>query len=244
MTVYSTEAIVLATKNFGQADKLIRLFTLEKGYVEAVAFGIRRPKNTLAGVLQLFHRVDMSLTEGENLDTIRTCLLKERFANLAEDINKMPYAAFFTEIVAGLSPLHQVAKEIYDFLGEVLPLFNQHNPRLVAVITSFKLLELLGIGLNYTKCVACGKKLTGDDNFFSPLEGGGLCNKCKTENVTLYTAKRRAMLDTFLQLDLQKPPKFSVKGTDLLWAEENLIFYVQENLGKKLQSLEFLRQMH
>ncbi|MFC2740984.1 MAG: DNA repair protein RecO, partial [Selenomonas sp.] len=50
----SAEAIVLATRNWGEADKMASLLTRECGRVEAAAFGCRRPKSALAAGMQMF----------------------------------------------------------------------------------------------------------------------------------------------------------------------------------------------
>ncbi len=50
MALYRTEAIVLRTRNLGEADKILTLFTESRGKVSAVARGSRRPRNHLMGV--------------------------------------------------------------------------------------------------------------------------------------------------------------------------------------------------
>ena len=49
MALYQTEAVVLGSKNWGDADKMMTFFTKERGLVRAAAFGCRRPRSPLAG---------------------------------------------------------------------------------------------------------------------------------------------------------------------------------------------------
>ena len=39
MAIYQTEAVVLGSKNWGDADKMMTFFTKERGLVRAAAFG-------------------------------------------------------------------------------------------------------------------------------------------------------------------------------------------------------------
>ena len=77
MALYSTEAIIIGAKNWGETDRIITLLSPEKGLIKATAFGARRPKSQLAGALQLFNIVEIQLAAGERIDTVRQCSLKK-----------------------------------------------------------------------------------------------------------------------------------------------------------------------
>ncbi len=48
---FRTEAIVLRRKDFGEADRILTLFTPELGKIRALAKGIRKPASRKAGHL-------------------------------------------------------------------------------------------------------------------------------------------------------------------------------------------------
>ena len=56
MGQYSTEALILGIRNWGEADKIITLLSPQQGLIKAAAFGCRRTKSALAGSLQMFIR--------------------------------------------------------------------------------------------------------------------------------------------------------------------------------------------
>ena len=84
MARYTAHALVIGVHPWGDADKVVELFTAEKGRVRAAAFGSRRPKSTLAAALQLFNELDVSLTEGQRLDTVRTSSIQHHPKKLSE----------------------------------------------------------------------------------------------------------------------------------------------------------------
>ena len=61
MAQYTTEALVLSLKNWGDADKMVTLLTKERGRIKAAAFGCRRPRSPLAGGMQMFHVLELQL---------------------------------------------------------------------------------------------------------------------------------------------------------------------------------------
>ena len=96
---YVTEALILSVRDMGEADRLAVVFSREHGKLSAAAYGARRPRSRLAGSVQSFSLVEVSLMPGRNLETIGQCEVKRSFRELREDITLMTYAAFLTELV-------------------------------------------------------------------------------------------------------------------------------------------------
>ncbi len=140
----SAEALVLATRNWGEADKMASLLTRECGRVEAAAFGCRRPKSALAAGMQMFSHLDVELTEGGRVWTVRQCSLKGRFRRLSEDLSAMAYGSFVAELALELFPEHEPAPDAFDRLLQIFCAFEERNPRLVALAAAYQLLALAG----------------------------------------------------------------------------------------------------
>ena len=58
---YKTEAVVLRSLRFGEADRVLHLYTLERGRVGAVAKGIRRTKSRFGARLEPLSHVELML---------------------------------------------------------------------------------------------------------------------------------------------------------------------------------------
>ena len=238
---YKAEALVLGVHNWGEADKLVTFFTRERGKVRAAAFGSRRPKSPLAAGMQMFQHVEVHMTEGQRLDTVRQCILLHRYRKLGEDLMAMAYGSFVAEILREFLPENAAEPVAFDLMLEIFQAFETRNPRVTALIAAWQLLAHFGLQLRLGRCVHCGREIEGDA-LLHIGEGGVLCKDCGTSDARALSAEGRAFLQALLQLDW-KQPKLTVQRENLLMAEQVLLSYLQGMLGKPLRSLAFIQQL-
>ncbi len=243
MAQYQAEAILLAVRDWGDSDKLVTLFSHEYGKISAVAYGARRPKNRMSGTLQLFSHVELSLSQGNKLDTIRQCDVKTSFRNLRENLIQMAYGVFILELVDELLPDRQPEPEIFDLLLTVLTVMQRRNPRLVALAAAWQLLMLAGFQPVLDHCVRCGSSLHFPAKFVSQA-GGGVCLACGQTDETEFSAEEADFLQTLLLLHWNGPEEFTVKGQVLMDTERKLIDYLHCRLERQLRSLDFIRKVN
>ena len=244
MSQYSVDALVLGLHNCGDADKVINLFSKEKGKIRAVAFGCRRARSQLAGGMQMFNYIEASLVEGSRIDTIRQCSIKSRFNNIDNDLENMAYASFLAELVWELSAENVPQPDVFTWLCQVLSVFGNNSPRLIALAAAYQLFDLVGLQPAYDNCVHCQKPITGDA-FFSVREGGILCPDCcqETGQAIMFSPAERELICKLLHLDWKMNHTFKVKTNELLGAENIMLKYIHNIIGKKLKSLIFINQM-
>lgn len=243
MAQYTTEAIILGVKNWGEADKLLWFFSREQGKLRAVAYGARRARSLLAGPLQPFNLVSVTLSEGDRLDIVRQCSVGKRYRKLTEDLTAMAYASFVAELTLELCPEHEPQPELYDELGKIFVAFEKRNPRLVALSAAYKLFQIEGLALSSQNCVHCGSELVGD-GWFDVKEGGALCEECTSGAAMEYRAGTRELIHLLETVDLEKDETFSIKGADLNAAEVIMLSYLAEITEKPLKSLSFIAQLN
>lgn len=244
MAQYTTEAVILGVKNWGDADKMLQFFSRDRGKIKAAAFGCRRPKSALAGAMQMFNVVELSLTEGHRVDTVRQALIRRRFPHLETDLTAMAYASFVAELLIELEPEGAANRPLYDWLPPVLSTFGERNPRLTALAAGYQLMAFAGVGSKYEGCIRCGCDIEGDA-FLSTADGGVLCPNCASSgsSVQPFSAAQRAFCLTLTSLDWTHPRPFQVKREALLAAEDILLASLHQLLGKELKSLAFIRQL-
>ena len=97
--VYASEAIVLRRTDFGEADRILTLFTPSYGKVRAIAKGARRTTSRLAGHLEPFARTQLLLATGRELDIVTQAEARERLDALRDDLWHATGAWYSAELV-------------------------------------------------------------------------------------------------------------------------------------------------
>lgn len=243
MALYNVRAIVVGVQAFGDADKSVTIFTRERGTVRAIAFGCRRPRSPLAASMQMLLTLDVQLSEGKKVDTVRQANIVRVPRKLTEDLTAMAYASFVAEFVREFLPEGQPDERAYETLSQVLEAFETRNPRVTALAAVWQLLEFTGMQLSLERCIRCSRKLEGDARFHEGA-GGAICNDCEAPPGAEPFPKRVRMLILRLRdLDWKDETPLKITVKDLLEAERILLNHVRNLLGRELNALRFIRQL-
>lgn len=244
--VITDDAIILRVRDQGDKDKYVICYTREHGKVRFTVFGGRSTNNVKGRVLQTFSELELELAESGHFYRFRNAQLITM--PIAYDIKQMAYASVVAELTALLTEDHEPQEELYELLRSTLRILARKNPRLVVLSFAIKLLKLSGLAPQMDECVSCGRTVNEDEiAYFSPLQGGLICNECKAEfpGTGLENANPGARKLWYIleQIDFDNPPSFSVKGQDLMEVEKMLYKFIYFQTDKNLQSLEFLNQL-
>ena len=242
MALYGAEGIVLGTRSWGEADKVVTIFTRERGLLRAAAFGCRRPRSPLAGAMQMFVHADLQLAEGARLETVKSASVRAHHAKLSLDLAALAYATFVSEVIRALLPEGVADTAFFDKIAAILTAFETRNPRVTALAAVLQTLAAAGLGQSYASCLHCGAAITGDA-FFHAREGGALCADCRTADATDFSEELRLLLVALEQLDWANPAPLQLRGGTLMAAESVVLAHVQELVGHPLRSLAFLAQL-
>lgn len=176
---YRTQAIVLSHKNFGEADRILRLFTYDKGKITAIAKGVLKIRSRKAGHLEPFTLVNLLLAKGRDMDIITQAETVDGFLGLREDLRRVAYANYIVEVLDRFTYEEGPNVGIFRLLASTLSrLESQQNLETVIHIYEIRLLDLLGFRPQLFECVDCGKPVSAEDQYFSPLVGGVVCPRC------------------------------------------------------------------
>lgn len=177
---FRVEAVILNHADWGEADRLLTLYSRERGKLRAVAKGARRIRSRKAGHLEPFTRVSLQVAKGRDLLIVTQAETQEAYLPLRESLMKTGHASYVVEL------LDRFASEdgsensgIYRLLTETLKLVsNEADPWLALRYYEVHLLDHLGFRPLLFQCANCGKEIKAEDQFFSPLAGGVLCPSC------------------------------------------------------------------
>lgn len=171
---YKTTAFVLRARNLGEADKILTLFTAERGKLDAVAKGVRRQKSALSGRLEFLSEATLSLHRGRNLDVITSAeILHSHFAGV---VTPQGYAAgsIIAELIEAFCEPDLAVPAIYDLLAGILSVFDAGGEQLLLLPRfELRLLDALGLAPPCDACVRCGAALQGAGAWLD-LDSGGL----------------------------------------------------------------------
>jgi DNA repair protein RecO (recombination protein O) len=176
-----TEAIVLRSIRYGEADRILHLYTPHHGRIGAIAKGVRRARSRFGARLEPFFHVRAVLHEGRGelftvsgVDTIAT------HAELRDHAATLDAAARACDAVARLFETVEAHPEVFTLLANELALLSSspaHARPANGLAFRLKLLLAAGIVPHLGACVACGESehLQG----FSAAAGGVVCGSCE-----------------------------------------------------------------
>jgi DNA repair protein RecO (recombination protein O) len=178
---FTTEALVIGSMRYGEADRIITLYTRDRGKLSAIAKGVRRTKSKVGGRLEPFSLVKASLRTGRGtlytvvgVDTLRT------FQGVREQLFRMDEGARLLTAVRHLFPGEEGSVPAFNLLVRaVARLAESTDPQVAAAVvlaTRLKLLALLGYAPEVGCCAHCGSE--GALYGFSPSLGGVVCVAC------------------------------------------------------------------
>ncbi|SMC94053.1 DNA repair protein RecO [Sporomusa malonica] len=240
---YQTEAILLAARDWSDADRVVTLFSREYGIVTAMAYGARKPKSKLGGSLQPFSHLSLAMATGKGMDAIKQCEVQTSFRKIKEDLTRLAYANFIAELTTGLWPERQSEPEVFDSLLSVLNLIAIRNPRIAALTGAWHLMVLAGFQPEYERCARCGRELKLPAHF-SFLDGGGICSECSLPSAVEFEQSDKDFLDKLFAIDLNAPGQFVVSAKTLASAERLLYGFVRYQLERPLKSLDFINRIN
>ena len=172
---YRSEAIVLKRTDFGEADRLLTLFTRDFGKVRAIAKGARKPQSRKTGHVELFMRSSCFFAKGREIDILTQAEMVDAYVELREDLVRTTYAAYAVELLDRFTVDEDPHPEIYHLLADALDWFAHHEDvLLVARYYELRLLSLAGFRPQLFNCVASGEPIEEQDQFFSAELGGFL----------------------------------------------------------------------
>lgn len=146
---YRTQGIVIKRTNFGEADRLLTVFTQHYGKLKLIAKGIRRLNSRKKGHLELFSQARLFIAKGKNLDIVTEAETINNFSLLRKDLPLVQTAYLFSELTDQLTAENQAQPQVYQLLTNCLNQLNHHPANIDNLIIHFEknLLHLLGFGL-------------------------------------------------------------------------------------------------
>jgi DNA repair protein RecO (recombination protein O) len=184
VALVETEAVVLRSIRYGEADSVLSLLTLACGRVSAIAKGARRSTSRLGGRLQPGALALVGLYEGRgDMATVRHATVLQPHAALWEQGYRLRAAGCVLESAHRATAEREPAERVFHLLARSLDLLARAAPgagppRLDPLVlgTQAKLLVVAGLVPRLDRCASCG--VEPPFAAFSAAAGGALCRGC------------------------------------------------------------------
>jgi DNA repair protein RecO (recombination protein O) len=199
---YKTEAVVLRSFRLGEADRVLHLYTLDRGRVGAVAKGVRKTKSRFGARLEPFSLVDLLLHQGSGeLHTVTGASLVDPHRPTREDPYRLSVGLVGAEAMLRLYVEEERNERAFEALTRFLAAVDAVPEGLrghaaldpLALAFQLKLLRLSGYVPHLESCVEC----SGTDGLmgYLPRAGGAVCSACApNETVMVAPEGFRAIL--------------------------------------------------
>ena len=178
---FTTDALVIGSMRYREADRIVTLYTRDRGRLSAIAKGVRRTKSKVGGRLEPFSLVRTSLHAGRGtlytvtgVETVRT------FQGVRDELFRMEEGVRLLTAVRHLFPGEEASTPAFNLLVRGVARLAEAEDAATAsgvvLATRLKLLVLLGYAPEMSRCACCGSE--GPLYGFSPGLGGVLCEPC------------------------------------------------------------------
>jgi len=238
-----TEAVVLKTFPFSEADLIVTLLTRDHGLVKTFAKSSRKTKSRFGSSLEpltcsmvsFWGKEDASLPRLTQSDIIRP------FQSIRERIDCFVRAMEIVELTLTLLPEREPHRDIFDFLVSVLAMIESDRDRdkgsLRAAIYKIRFLDMMGYGPRLDGCARCSR--SGYDFYIA--HGSILCGDCSrgTDTPMRLSAGVIKSYETLRRWDIGKLDRIKLSGTLMAELSCMLDTHIQYTLARPLKTKSF-----
>ncbi len=247
---FRSQAIILSRRDFGESDRLLTLFTPERGKIRAIAKGARKPQGKLSGHVELFARSDVMIHRGRSLDVISQAELIEPYRGLREDLHRSAYANYVAELLDRFTADEDISQvHLFELLHHTLArVADASDPRLAARYYELRLLDLVGFRPELRTCVLTRAELLPETQFFSNEEGGVVSRAAAAQAGSALASLDFETLKILRHLqrsadDYRQVASLRLSPQQHTGVERILLGYIAYMLESKLQSVDFIRRL-
>jgi DNA repair protein RecO (recombination protein O) len=240
---FHLDALILKHMDFSEADRIVVVFSKERGKVRAIAKGVRKLHSRKAGHLEPFTHVRLFLAQGRDMPIITQAQTIDPFAVLRGELVKIGYASYVIELLDRFSSEDGANQPLYQLSLDTLKRL-ENTEDLFSVIQYFELhmLDMQGFKPELFTCLRCKKTIQAEDQYFSVELGGVLCPDCgplilKAHSVTLPALK---LLRHFQRSEFQLVARINVEPGVREEMGRLMQGYITFLLERRLNSPDFI----
>jgi DNA repair protein RecO (recombination protein O) len=240
-----SEALILRTYPFHEADLLVTLFTRSEGKIRGVAKAAKRSKRRFGGALEPLTHVVAHWEEKEKQELARLDSCDILSSPLAAEMTypRVVALSYVAEVLDQLLPDREPSDDIFRLALSVVKRLEAGNVWMPLTYFDLWIVRLIGLLPDLSHCVACGATLNGSRAFFHALADGLLCSRDKRLAGSEMSAESRALAAEMFRAPLESFSGDSwprQRGADL---RKFLAQRIQRHIERKLVTATMLEKI-
>lgn len=244
--VQKVEAVIISHRNYGEADRILRVFTPELGKTTILAKGVRKSGSRKGPHIEPFTHSTLVLAKGQNFWILTQADTIDLFPHITGSLYRTGLVAYVLELADRLTVDDQPDSSIFRLiLNTIKQIDISNDPFVPAGYFELHLLQATGFKPDLFHCVNCGREIIQQDQYFSITQGGVICPKCNQHQQDLLPASQAVL--KYLRY-LQRSSFTKVENLNLsseVKKEMRRIMdpYISSITERKLNSPQFIKQM-
>ena len=247
---FRSRALILKRRNFGEADRLLTLFTPQHGKLTALARGARKASSRKSGHVELLMHSDLLLGRGRGFLNVQQAELIEAFPRLREDLERGAYGFYIADLLDHFFIGEEDGQQSQFFaetLAALQALCDDEDAQLILRHYELRLLSVTGFQPELRRCARTGQALLPRDQYFSN-EAGGVVSAEGRAAAAVGDLRPLALATLKLLRYLQSEPYSRLKSLRVsarlhVATEVLLQGYIASILERRLASVRFLQRV-
>jgi len=113
---YTSEGIVLARRDYGEADRILAVYSKLHGRVSLIAKGVRRLKSKKRGHIEVFNLINFQAIVGRGLDIMTEAEVINDMSEFKKNLKRVSLAYYFMEVIGKITHEGEANHEVYNLL--------------------------------------------------------------------------------------------------------------------------------
>jgi len=198
MAILETEALVLRTYNFGEADKIVVCLTHASGLIRAVAKGCRKLKSRFGAALEPFTLAKIVYYQKENQELVslnQAEIIKSHF-DLSGQAETLTGLAYMGDLIIEFSPPYEPNERLFRMVKACLEAICESQSDLQVILRYFEiwLLKLEGYLPDMRRCGECHRAFELHDATFVNNDLVFRCRVCSQGSGRALSSKLQTQL--------------------------------------------------